>query len=55
MNNLKYVVNIGFYGDYHFIFDNANEAVAFAIAAKLKDADKRDEVSIDFVEAEDEQ
>lgn len=50
MNKLKYVVNISYY---HFTFDNANEAVAFAITAKLRNEDK-DNVSIDFVELEEE-
>lgn len=50
MDNLKYVVNVGYY---RFVFDNADEAVAFAIMAKLKGDDKSDEVSIDFIEVED--
>lgn len=49
MNELKYVVNIGYYD---FTFDNADEAVAFAIMAKLKSSDKRDNVTIDIVESE---
>lgn len=49
MNNLKYVVNVGYY---EFTFDNADEAVAFAITAKLKGSDKSDDVSIDFVDLE---
>ncbi len=49
MNSLKYVVNIGYYS---FTFDNADEAVTFAITAKLKCDDKSDDVSIDFVEVE---
>lgn len=48
MNNLKYVVNVSCF---HFTFDNADEAVTFAITAKLKNKDK-DRVSIDFVEVE---
>ena len=51
MNELKYVVNVGYY---RFVFNNANEAVTFAITAKLKGDDKSDDVSIDFVESEDE-
>lgn len=51
MNELKYVVNVGYY---RFVFDNADEAVTFAITAKLKGDDKSDDVSIDFVESEDE-
>lgn len=50
MYNLKYVVNVSYF---HFTFDNADEAVAFAITAKLKNEDK-DHVSIDFVELEEE-
>lgn len=49
MYNLKYVVNVGYY---RFVFDNADEAVTFAITAKLKGDDKSDDVSIDFVEME---
>lgn len=51
MNSLKYVVNVSYF---HFTFDNANEAVTFAIAAKLKNDDK-DRVSMDFVEVEEEE
>ena len=50
MNKLKYVVNVSYF---HFMFDNADEAVAFAITAKLRNEDK-DRVSIDFVELEEE-
>ena len=51
MNNLKYVVQVGYY---EFTFDNADEAVAFAITAKLKGSDKSNDVLIDFVELEEE-
>lgn len=50
MCNLKYVVNVSYF---HFTFDSVEEAVTFAIAAKLKNEDK-DRVSIDFVELEEE-
>lgn len=47
MNELIYQVRIGFY---HFNFKTAEEAVSFAIAAKLNNVDRSDNVSIEFIE-----
>lgn len=45
---LKYVVQINYYA---FEFEVAEEAVAFAISAKLRSTDESLTVEIDFVEA----
>ena len=47
MNELIFEVRIGFY---HFHFKTAEEAVSFAIAAKLNNVDRTDNVSIEFIE-----
>lgn len=51
MNNLTYVVTVGCC---EFTFNNADEAVTFAITAKLRACDKNDGVSIDFMDLEEE-
>lgn len=48
---LKYIVRLNCYS---FVFETAKEAVSFAIAAKVNNTDRTDEVSIDFVELEEE-
>ena len=47
MNELIYQVRVGFY---HFNFETADEAVSFAIAAKLNNIDSSESVSIEFIE-----